>query len=68
MVPAVQQGGHLSQDDLAAIISIDSTVVRAHQHAAGARRDSAGAMLGPVGDAGGWFESHEIGVRAAGTA
>ena len=30
------------------LLSVDSTVVRAHQHAAGARRDSA--------DTGGWIE------------
>jgi transposase len=65
MVAAVQRVGELSEDEVAAVISIDSTVVRAHQHAAGARRDSAGAVLGPAGDTGGWVESQEVGARAA---
>ncbi len=47
-------------DDNAAVnwaVSIDSTVVRAHQHAAGARRDSADLTGGTV-------ELHESGRRA----
>lgn len=68
MLAAVQQAGDLGEGDVAAIISIDSTVVRAHQHAAGARRDSAGVVLSRAGDTGGLVESQEIGARAAGGA
>jgi len=48
-----------------AILSIDSTIVRAHQHAAGARRDS--VVADPAGDTGGTIELHEFvgGARGA---
>jgi transposase len=47
-------------------VGVDSTVVRAHQHAAGARRRPAGEFAaevsGPAGaDTGGWVELHRSG-------
>ncbi len=51
---AAQAAGMLAADaqqvpaGVAQLLSVDSTVVRAHQHAAGARRDS---VSGPVGEA-----------------
>jgi hypothetical protein len=48
------------------ILSIDSTVVRAHQHAAGARRDS--VVADPGADTGGRIESQEFSGRARGAA
>lgn len=51
----------LSADDpdVVALVSVDSTVVRAHQHGAGARRS------GPSTLRGGWLESHGFPARAA---
>jgi transposase len=52
--------------DLEQLLSVDSTVVRAHQHAAGARRSSIGAP-GPAAaaeDTGGTTELHEFAGRA----
>jgi len=49
-----------------AILSIDSTIVRAHQHAAGARRDS--VVADPADDTGGRIELHEFSGRARGAA
>src|SRR6476659_2853466 len=40
MFAAVREQAGLGGDDVEAVLSIDSTIVRAHQHAAGARRDS----------------------------
>lgn len=56
----------LGQEDMEAILSIDSTSVRAHQHAAGARHDS--AATSSDGDTGGWSESHEFARGARGVA
>ena len=65
MLDAVRTAFPESQDALA-LLSIDSTVVRAHQHAAGARRDSVTAAQD---DTGGRIELHEIrGWAAAGAA
>ena len=52
--------------ELEQLLSVDSTVVRAHQHAAGARRSSIGAP-GPAPaaqDTGGTTELHEFAGRA----
>lgn len=40
MLAAVREDAKLDGDEVDVILSIDSTIVRAHQHAAGARRDS----------------------------
>ena|SRR6478672_6797827 len=48
-------GGIVDDPDLAALVSIDSTSIRAHQHAAGAR---------PADHTGGTVELHESGRRA----
>lgn len=45
-----------------AFLAIDSTTVRAHQHAAGARKDSIGAQA--AGHTGGTFELQESADRA----
>jgi transposase len=52
--------------DLVRLLSVDSTVVRAHQHAAGARRSSIGAPgpATPAKDTGGTIELHEFAGRA----
>lgn len=63
MFAAVREQSGLGQDDLEAILSIDSTSVRAHQHAAGARRDSVADQ-----DTGGRNESHEFACGARGAA
>jgi putative transposase len=48
--------------ELERLLSVDSTVVRAHQHAAGARRSSIGAPAPatPAQDTGGTIELHEF--------
>jgi transposase len=48
------------------VLSVDSTVVRAHQHAAGARKSSVTGPAGsaPAADTGGWVELHDFGGRA----
>ncbi|MEO7420863.1 MAG: hypothetical protein ABIU87_00520 [Ornithinibacter sp.] len=56
----------LDGDGVEAILSIDSTIVRAHQHAAGARRDS--VVADPAGDTGGRVEFHEFSGGARGAA
>lgn len=66
MVAAVRRQAKLEGEELEAILSIDSTIVRAHQHAAGARRDSVGA--GPAPHTGGRIELHEFSHRARGAA
>ena len=63
---AVRGQAGLDQDQVEPILSIDSTVVRAHQHAAGARRDSvAGAS---ASDTGGRIELQGFSDRARGAA
>lgn len=59
-----QQG--VDADTVEQILSIDSTVVRAHQHAAGARKDS--VAPDPAQDTGGRVELHEFSDRARGAA
>ena len=48
-------------DDLDRILSVDSTVVRAHHHAAGARKTSVTpeVLSTTTTDTGGWVELHE---------
>jgi hypothetical protein len=58
MLAAVREQTQLGDDEVEAILSIDSTVVRAHQHAAGARRDS--VVADPADDTGGRVELHEF--------
>ena len=67
---AVRLAGLLRQSvdpDLEQLLSADSTVVRAHQHAAGARRSSVGAPVlpAPAQDTGGTIELHEFAGRAS---
>jgi transposase len=45
--------------DLDWLVAADSTIVRAHQHAAGARRDTTGEAIDTDGGAGGWTESQD---------
>lgn len=66
MVAAVREQAGVEQEDLEAILSIDSTSVRAHQHAAGARRDSVAAD--PEDDTGGSTGLHEFPDCARGAA
>ena len=66
MVAAVRQQAKLGAEQIQAILSIDSTIVRAHQHAAGARGDS--VVADPAGDTGGRAELHESSGRARGAA
>jgi transposase len=66
---AVRLAGLLRQNvdpDLEQLLSADSTVVRAHQHAAGARRSSVGApgLATPTQDTGGTIELHDFAGRA----
>src|SRR5664279_1890835 len=67
---AVRLAGLLRQNvdpDLEQLLSADSTVVRAHQHAAGARRSSVGApgLETPAQDTGGTIELHDFAGRAS---
>ena len=69
IMDAVQEAGLLEEavgQDVERLLSVDSTVVRAHQHAAGARHDSATAEdIGePTGRTGGRIELQESAVRA----
>lgn len=66
MFAAVSEQAGLDPDETEAILSIDSTVVRAHQHAAGARRDSVASDA--AHDTGGRIELQEIRGRARGAA
>lgn len=66
MFAAVREQAGLGGDDVEAILSIDSTIVRAHQHAAGARRDS--VTSDDTQDTGGRIELQEISGRARGAA
>lgn len=66
MFAAVRDRVGMGSDEVAPILSIDSTIVRAHQHAAGARRDSVATPQAP--DTGGRIELQEISGRARGTA
>lgn len=65
MVAAVREHGG-SELGAQVVLSVDSTSVRAHQHAAGARRDS--VVAGSATDTGGRVESQEFvagGARGA---
>lgn len=66
MFTAVRQDAGLDLDEVEKILSIDSTVVRAHQHAAGARRDSVATTSGQ--DTGGRIELQQFCARARGAA
>jgi len=66
MLAAVRDQAELGDDELEAILSIDSTLVRPHQHAAGARRDS--VVADTTGDTGGRVELHEFAGGARGAA
>ena len=64
MMAAVQQAGLLDEaaaGDVERLLAVDSTIVRAHQHAAGARGDSVTARVvaQPAGHTGGRIESQE---------
>jgi transposase len=65
---AVRSAGLLASggdDGLEQLLSIDSTVVRAHQHAAGARKIAAKEdAVQPTGDTGGTVELHAFAGRA----
>lgn len=71
MFAAVQDAYPDEEDeDLAALIAIDSTSVRAHQHAAGAPAVAGDEDEGHTGDqggghTGGWVELHEFPGMAA---
>lgn len=70
IMDAVQEAGLLDEaagEDVERLLAADSTVVRAHQHAAGARHDSVTpeqAATEPSGRTGGWAELHESTARA----
>lgn len=70
IVDAVQEAGLLEEaagEDVERLLAADSTVVRAHQHAAGARHDSVTpeqAAAEPAGRTGGRVELQESGARA----
>lgn len=66
MFAAVRERAGLEPEEMEPILSIDSTVVRAHQHAAGARRDS--VVTDDPRDTGGRIELQEISDRARGAA
>lgn len=66
MHAAVRRFADLEPGEEELILSIDSTIVRAHQHAAGARRDSVPA--GPDRDTGGGIELHESAPGSRGAA
>lgn len=66
MFSALRERAGLDQQEVEPILSIDSTVVRAHQHAAGARGDSVAA--GDAQNTGGRIESQELSGRARGAA
>ena len=66
MLAAVRDEAELGDDEVETVLSIDSTIVRAHQHAAGARRDS--VVAEPAGDTGGRVELHEFSAGARGAA
>lgn len=69
MMDAVQEAGMLDEaaaDDVEKLLSVDATIVRAHQHAAGARHDSVTSQVvpEPAGHTGGRIELQEISDRA----
>lgn len=66
MFAVVSEHAGLAPHEVEPILSIDSTVVRAHQHAAGARRDS--VATDAAQDTGGRIELQEIWARARGAA
>jgi transposase len=66
MLRAVQDAGlidHAAESDVEQLLAVDSTIVRAHQHAAGARKDS--ALDHAPGHTGGTVELQEISGRAS---
>lgn len=66
MLAAVGAHTGLDAEQVAQVLSIDATSVRAHQHAAGARRDSVAEEGGS--HTGGRFEPQEFSPRARGAA
>ena len=69
MMATVQQAGLLDEnatDDVERLLSVDSTIVRARQHAAGARHDSVTPedVQEPAGHTGGRIELQESAARA----
>jgi putative transposase len=69
MMATVQEAGLLvdgAGDDIERLLAVDSTIVRAHQHAAGARRDSVipQGVAEAAGTTGGRIESQESAARA----
>ncbi len=64
MFAVVGEHAGIAEEELEPILSIDSTVVRAHQHAAGARRDS--VISGAAHDTGGRIELQEFWACARG--
>lgn len=69
IMDAVQEAGLIDEaagDDVEQLLAVDSTIVRAHQHAAGARHDSVTEQGAPEqeGRTGGWIELQEFAVRA----
>lgn len=55
-----------AEEDVEQLLAVDATIVRAHQHAAGARHDSVTEEVSaqPSGHTGGWIELHECAARA----
>lgn len=69
VMDAVQGAGMLMEgagDDVERLLAVDSTIVRAHQHAAGARHDSVTpeVVSKPAGHTGGRVELQESAARA----
>lgn len=69
IMDAVQAAGLLPEaagDDVERLLAVDSTIVRAHQHAAGARHDSVTpeVVVEPAGHTGGRVELQEFAARA----
>lgn len=58
MLQAIQAVLPAEDPDVAALVAVDATIVRAHQHAAGARRGQPSTLRG------GWLELHRF-ARAA---
>lgn len=70
MMDAAQEAGLLAEDaegSVQRLLAVDSTVVRAHQHAAGARRDSVTLEVSEerTEDTGGCSELQESPARAS---
>lgn len=70
IMEAVQDAGlveeEVVEEDIGRLLAVDSTVVRAHQHAAGARKDSVTLEIArtPESHTGGVIELQEAAVRA----